>query len=201
MRTRLLTAAVAVALAAGAAFELVGVAQTPAFTPVTDAILLNPDPADWINWRRTLDAWGHSPLTQINRQNVHQLQLAWSIGIGPGHIQMTPLVYNGVMYVVNPMNKDGAGGVQALDATSGDVRWEYRHPMEAPPYYNDGNMRNLAIYGDKVILATPDAHLIGLDARTGMVAWNRTVADYKRGYAFTSGPIIVKGRVVIGLRG
>jgi alcohol dehydrogenase (cytochrome c) len=200
VRKRLPMFACVVTLAA-VVFAPAGIAQAPAFAPVTDAMLLNPDPADWINWRRTLDAWGYSPLTQITTHNVHQLQLAWSVGIGPGHIEMTPLVYDGVMYVVNPMSRDGIGGVQALDASSGDVIWEYRHRMEAPPYYNDGNMRNLAIYGDRIFLATPDAHLVGLDARTGKVAWDRTIADYKLGFAFTSGPIVVKGRVVVGLRG
>jgi alcohol dehydrogenase (cytochrome c) len=181
--------------------EMGGTAQVLNFKPVTDAMLLNPDASDWINWRRTLDGWGYSPLKQINRQNVHQLQLAWSIGIAPGHIQMTPMVYDGVMYVVNPMSKDGSGGVQALDAGTGDALWEYRHRMEAPPYFNDGNMRNLAMYGDKVFLATPDAHVVALDARTGWVVWDRTIADYKLGFAFTSGPIVAKGKVVVGLRG
>ena len=114
---------------------------------------------------------------------------------------MTPLVYNGVMYVVNPMSKDGAGGVQALDAVTGDLLWDYRHPLEAPPVFNGGNMRNLAIYGDKIFLATPDAHIVALNATTGKVAWDRTTADYKLGYAYTSGPIVVKGKVVAGIRG
>jgi len=171
------------------------------FKPVTDALLQNPDPGDWINWRRTLDAWGYSPLKQVNKQNARQLQLAWSWGLGPGHIEMTPLVYNGVMYVVNPMSKDGAGGVQALDAVTGDLLWDYRHPLEAPPVFNGGNMRNLAIYGDKIFLATPDAHIVALNATTGKVAWDRTTADYKLGYAYTSGPIVVKGKVVAGIRG
>ena len=61
-------------------------ASTPArtFTPVTDAMLRNPSPDDWINWRRTLDGWGYSPLNQIDRQNVGQLQLAWSWAMQPG---------------------------------------------------------------------------------------------------------------------
>ena len=53
-----------------------GVAQVPAFRPVTEAMLRNPAPGDWLNWRRTDNAWGYSPLDQINRQNVQQLQLA-----------------------------------------------------------------------------------------------------------------------------
>ena len=67
--------------------------------------------------------------------------------------------------------------------------------------FNGGNMRNLAIYGDKIFLATPDAHIVALNATTGKVAWDRTTADYKLGYAYTSGPIVVKGKVVAGIRG
>src|SRR5262245_30829760 len=100
-------------------------AQVKDFRPVTDAMLQNPEPGDWLNWRRTLDGWGYSPLKQINKQNVQRLQLAWSWGLGPGHIQPTPLIYGGVMYIVSPMSRDGIGGVQALDAVTGELLWDY----------------------------------------------------------------------------
>src|SRR5213082_2398601 len=77
-------------------------AQTKSFPSVTDAALQKPDPSDWINWRRTLDGWGYSPLKQINTGNVQQLQLAWSWTLGAGSNETTPLVYNGVMYIANP---------------------------------------------------------------------------------------------------
>src|SRR4029077_5527127 len=96
-------------------------AQVTGVKPVTDAMLLNPDPADWPNWRRTLDGWGYSPLKQIATQNVNQLQLAWSWGLPPGASQPTPLVSSGVMFVPSP-----GGGVQTLDAANGDLLWEYR---------------------------------------------------------------------------
>ena len=70
-------------------------AQVQDFKPVTDAMLENPDPADWLNWRRTLDGWGYSPLNQINKENVDQLELVWSRQLGPGLSQPTPIVYNG----------------------------------------------------------------------------------------------------------
>src|SRR5882672_12400762 len=93
-------------------------AQNPTrtFTPVTDAMLRNPSPDDWLNWRRTLDGWGYSPLNQITRQNVGQLQLAWSWAMQPGSNQATPLVHDGVMYLPNPNSV-----VQALDAATGDL--------------------------------------------------------------------------------
>jgi alcohol dehydrogenase (cytochrome c) len=71
---------------------LVTTAQVGRFSPVTDTMLLNPDPADWPNWRRTLDGWGYSPLKQITTENVARLQLAWSWGLRPGLSQPNPLV-------------------------------------------------------------------------------------------------------------
>ena len=75
-------------------------------------MLWKPNPADWLTWRRTLDSWGFSPLNQINRNNVAQMKMAWTRGMGPGNVQeATPLVYNGVMYLPNPSDL-----VQAIDA-------------------------------------------------------------------------------------
>src|SRR5205807_1351503 len=84
-------------------------AQARPFKPVTDEMLLDPAPGDWINWRRTLNGWGFSPLKQIDRNNVDQLQLVWARTLGPGLNQPTPLVYNGVMYIPSAL-----GLVQAL---------------------------------------------------------------------------------------
>jgi alcohol dehydrogenase (cytochrome c) len=173
-----------------------GVGQAKEFKPVTDAMLLNPDPADWPNWRRTLDGWGYSPLKQINTRNVHQLQLAWSWGLSPGLSQPNPLVSNGTMYVPSP-----GGGVQALDAANGDLLWEYRNVPRDGGAAQTSPLRNLAIYGDKVYVTTADARLVALNARTGVVAWDHQVADTKLGYTYSSGPIVVKGMLVAGITG
>src|SRR5690349_199838 len=69
------------------------------FVPVTDAMLKNPDPADWLMWRRTTDSWGYSPLENINRRNVAGLTLAWSVDLDEAPSQEgIPLVYDGVLY-------------------------------------------------------------------------------------------------------
>ena len=168
-------------------------AQDRDFVQVTDAMLENPDPADWLNWRRTLDGWGYSPLDQINTDNVHQLQLVWSWQLGRGRSQLTPLVHDGVMYIPNPGNI-----VQALDATTGDRLWQYTPEPEDPP--DEGpdaapgrGSRSIAIYGDKIYLKTTDAHIVALDAGTGEVVWDHTVADRALGYRYTSGPIVARG--------
>ena len=171
-------------------------AQITTFRPVTDAMLLNPDPADWPNWRRTLDGWGYSPLKQITTQNVNQLQLAWSWGLTPGVSQPTPLVSNGRMYVPSP-----GGGVQTLDAANGDLLWEYRARPADDGSPRTSPMRTLAVYDDKVYIATADARLIALNAQTGAVAWDHQVADTKLGYTYSSGPIVVKGMIVAGITG
>src|SRR5215831_9655423 len=89
------------------------VAQVQNFRPVTQEMLLNPSPDDWLMFSRTYDAQRFSPLKQINKQNVAQLRLAWERGMGAGQTETIPIVYNGVMYVVNP-----GAIVQALDATN-----------------------------------------------------------------------------------
>jgi alcohol dehydrogenase (cytochrome c) len=190
-RVRVVTAAIVILLA-----SLVTTGQVKDFKSVTDAMLLNPDPADWLNWRRTLDGWGYSPLKQINTQNVHQLQLAWSWTLNPGLSQPTPLVSSGMMFVPSP-----GGGVQALDAANGDFLWEYKATHAGGGAAATSPMRNLAIYGDNVYVATADARLVALNARTGTVAWDHQVADTKLGYTYSSGPIVVKGLVVAGITG
>ena len=184
-----------IAAALLAAAVLPAQAQDSDFTPVTDAVLQDPDPADWLSWRRTLDGWGYSPLDQVDRENVGDLQLAWSWGLEPGVSQTTPLVHDGIMYVVNPGNV-----VQALDARSGDFIWEHRREMDER-LRSAAQMRSLAIYEDLIILNTVDAHIVGLDARTGAVRWDTDVAPDDDGYGFSSGPVIADGTIVAGLRG
>lgn len=164
---------------------------------VTDESLEHPSPADWLHWRRTLDGWGYSPLDQINRENAHRLQLVWSWPLPPGLSQPTPLIHDGVMYVPGAM-----GVVQALDAATGERLWEYRKVFEGTPEETfRSRTRSLAIYGHAIFVTTSDAHIVALDARTGIVLWDHTVADYRRGYRYTSGAIVVGGTLVAGMTG
>ena len=170
--------------------------QAPAVARVTDAMLLNPAPSEWPHWRRTLDGWGYSPLTQINTKNVQQLQLAWSWSLQPGQSQPAPIVSQGVMYIPMP-----GGGAQALDAATGDLKWEFKPAPRAGGQPRTSPMRTLAIYGDKVYIAVADARLMALDARTGKLVWEHQVADSKIGYSYSSGPIVAKGMIVAGIAG
>jgi alcohol dehydrogenase (cytochrome c) len=172
-------------------------AQVGTFRPVTDAMLQNPSASDWLHWRRTYDGAGYSPLDQINRQNVGQLQLAWSWAMQPGNQQTTPLVYDGVMYLANPGNT-----VQALNAATGDLLWEYRRefPEETRAQHAMRALRGLSIYEDKIFVNTGDAHLVALDARTGNVVWDVQVADPKQRFSYSAGALVVRGKVISGLQ-
>ena len=166
-------------------------------TPVTDAMLRDPDPADWLMYRRTYDAWGYSPLDQIRRENVTDLELAWVWAMADGTSQPTPLVLDGIMFLANPGNL-----IQALDAATGDLLWEYRRQF--PDHIRPGGfnqLRNMALYEDKVLLATRDASMLALDARTGKTVWDTQVADPRKGYTNVAGPIVVEGLVVNGMNG
>ncbi len=185
-------ACVALTVAAG----IPGQAQVQTFTPVTDAVLQDPDPADWLMWRRTLDSWGYSPLDQITRENVGELRMVWSRGLTPGSQQGTPLVYNGIMYMPNPGDV-----IQAMDAVTGDLRWEYRraHPDDLEDYIRADTNRNLAIYGTQIIDTSKDDYVFALDATSGRLAWETQILDYTTNPANqTSGPIIANGKVISG---
>jgi len=163
------------------------------YVPITDEMLRNQDPADWLMARRNYQGWSYSPLTQVTRDNVKDLQLAWVWSMQDGGAnEPTPLVHNGIMYLTNTANV-----IQALDAKTGELIWEHR----VPPYAHIGaaTMRNIALYHDKVFVATTDAHLVALDARTGKLVWSTAIADSAKGYTAYSGPIVVRGKVVQGL--
>jgi alcohol dehydrogenase (cytochrome c) len=181
-------------IASIAIMVLISAAQSPEYRTVTDQMLRNPSPEDWLNWRRTMNAWGYSPLTQINRANVNELRMVWGWAMGNGTQETTPLVHDGVMFLASPGNV-----LDALDAATGDLLWEYRRDLPDGP--QGEAVRNLAIYQNKVYMATADAHIVALDALTGQVAWDVPIADPKEGFNFGAGPLIVNGKVISGLEG
>ena len=188
----------AVALAAAAG--LAGFAQGPdRIRPVTDAELENPSPDEWLMWRRTLDGWGYSPLDQVNRDNVADLQMVWSRALQPGRQQGTPLVRDGVLFMPNPRDI-----IQAIDAVTGDLIWEHRRdrPDDLGDYMIgtliDTN-RNIAIHGELIIDTSMDDHIFALNAETGAEVWDTEILDYRVNPANqTSGPIVAGGKVFSG---
>ncbi|MEX0964218.1 MAG: PQQ-binding-like beta-propeller repeat protein [Pseudohongiellaceae bacterium] len=166
-----------------------------ALTPVTDAMLLDPPADDWLNWRRTRDAFGHSPLDQINKENVEDLQLAWSWALPAGENMMTPIVHDGVMFAYS------YGDVlQALDAATGELLWSFQRELEGGK--SPGMKKGAAIYDDKIVIATSDIHLIALNAKTGAVDWDHKVdGGGEDSFLFRSAPLIANGKAIIGLTG
>jgi alcohol dehydrogenase (cytochrome c) len=168
------------------------------YAPVTDEMLLKPDPADWLIVRGGYQGWNHSALSQINRENVKDLRLVWEWNMNDSAAanEPTPLVHNGIIYLVNTDNI-----LQALDGRTGDLIWEnhLRPPRSVPG--GTGAMRNMAIYQDKVFVETTDAHLFGVDARTGQAVWDAMVGDSAKGYGSSSGPIVIHGKVIQGENG
>ena len=170
------------------------------FVPVTDAMLQEPSADDWLMWRRTLDGWGYSPLDQIDRTNVGDLRLVWARALNaPGRQQGTPLVYDGVLYMPNPSDV-----IQAIDAVTGDLMWEYRRalPDDVCEFMMAGvctTNRNLAIYDNLIIDTSVDDYVFALDAMTGDLVWETQILDYMVNPANqSSGPIIANGKVVSG---
>src|SRR5260221_2089530 len=165
------------------------------YVPVTDEMLLHPDPGDWLMIRRNYQAWSYSPLAQITTKNVQDLQLAWVWAMNDGGAnQPTPIVHNGIIYLANTSNT-----VQALDGRTGELIWENHIGPDATIAY--GATRSLAIYQDKVFLATTDARMIALDARSGKIVWETAIANKSKGYGNTSGPIVIRGKLLQGLMG
>ncbi len=163
-------------------------AQVQHYQPVTQEMLLNPSPDDWLMYSRTYDAQRYSPLKQINRQNVGQLRVAWSRAFGPGTAESIPVVHNGVIYVVSP-----GAIVQALDGTTGDLLWEYKRKVPAN-VASSARTKNLAIYQDIILYTAPDSYVVGLDATTGEQRWQAPAETS----GHTSGPLVVEGKVITG---
>ena len=172
--------------------------STDDFTPVTDAMLADPSPNDWLMWRRTLDGWGYSPLDQITRANVGTLRMAWTRALRTGSMEGTPLAYDGVLYMPN-----SSDAIQAIDAVTGDLKWEYLRDLPDDVYdYVGGNARNnrnIAIYDRFIVNTSDDNYAFALDATTGKVAWETQIFDYRVTPAgHSSGPIIADGKMISG---
>ena len=164
---------------------------------VTAERLKNPEDGDWLSVRRTYDGWGYSPLNEIKRGNVDELQLQWVLltGQNNGH-EAPPMVNNGVMFVSTPGYQ-----VMAVDAKTGRLLWRYtKTPLPGARVLHQ-TTRGIALFGDKVFFAAGDAFLIALDAKTGREVWSTKVADTLNGYYMSLAPLVADGKVMIGTSG
>jgi alcohol dehydrogenase (cytochrome c) len=173
--------------------------EAPA-TNVTFDRLLKPDqePHNWLTYAGNLSSWRHSALSQITTANVRDLELKWVFqSRSLEKHEVTPLVVNGVMYTIQSPND-----VIALNAVTGKTIWTFPYKPDPAGKNCCGRLtRGLAILGNTLFLATLDANLIAIDARTGKELWKTQGADPKQGYAFTHAPLVVKDKVIVGTAG
>src|SRR5207244_13397920 len=140
----------------------------PKITPVTDAMLQNPDPNEWLMWRRTLNSWGFSPLDQIKKSNVKDLRMVWTHGLTAGIQEGTPLVHNGVMFIPNP-----GDDIMAVDAKTGDLLWEYKRKL--PEGVRGKTNRAIAMWGTTLINSSSDNFIYAIDMATAQLVWETPV--------------------------
>ena len=176
-----------------------GQSQDQTWEPITEERLLNPEDGDWMNYRRTYDVTGFSPLDQINRDNVGELRLVWAWSMRDNSRWVpTPIVANGLMYVA-----EGSGRVTAFDVVSGDVAWVHTrsYPEDIEKSQALGRHRGVSVYGDTIYWGTADAALVALDARTGEQRWEVSTGDYTTGLGHAHPALIADGKVVLGFAG
>ena len=165
--------------------------------------------ANWLMYGRTYDAQRYSPLKQINAENVSRLIPAWTFQTGVlDGFECTPLVIDGIMYVTTPWNH-----AYAIDCKTGSQLWHYQKSLpENLALCCDAVNRGFAAWGDRLYMATLDAHLVCLDRNTGEEIWDapitipgedgKEVGDiYKMAYSATVAPLVIKGKVIIGISG
>ncbi len=191
-----------------------GAVQAWEWAPVTEDRLLNADkdPANWLTFHRTYNGWRYSPLTQINTSNVGKLVPKWLFsGGGAGDQKGTPMVNNGIMVTVTIDAGDTLNPrtlvrqkVYALDAATGAVLWKHEHKLPEDLTVLVRILlgpRGVAFWKDRIYYGTHDARLIALKAATGEVIWNKEIDDYKAGYYVSMAPIVVKGKIIVGIAG
>ena len=169
-------------------------ARLAGLSAVSATMRRDPSPADWLSWGRTQDGQRYSPLDSIDRRNVDRLGLAWRKPLPPGPNMPHVAVLDGVMFLHTHPDT-----VLALDATTGDVLWRYRHKTEGRANQKLG----LALAEDKVIVPMSDKRVVALEATTGTLLWEHTielpVPAMRARYQLRSAPLIAPGRVIQGV--
>ncbi len=204
-KTMLLASAMAFALTGAARAQEVSQAgkgaAAAAPAPIVTQAMLNNAAHDSKNFLATNGDYNQQrfhPADEINRNTVKKLHVAWIFQTDVREsMETSPIVVNGVMYFTTSFDH-----VYALDAKTGEQLWEYKHEMGPITVYCCGpNNRGVAVYGDKVYVATLDSKLVALDAKTGKPAWTSDIADPSLGYSETMAPTAVDGKILIGTNG
>jgi len=154
--------------------------------------------ARWLTYSGDYSGRRHSPLAQITASNAGQLSVLWTFQTGvTGKFEATPIVIDGTLYITGPQNH-----AWAIDGKTGRQIWRYQRPVPDGVKACCGLVnRGFAVFGDRLVVATLDAHLVALEMKTGNVVWDVEIADYQQGYAGTAAPLVVKDKVIVGIAG
>jgi alcohol dehydrogenase (cytochrome c) len=169
---------------------------------VTDDMLLNADKdaSNWLLYGRDYQTTRYSPLAQINQGNIKKLKAVWNLSFGVLDGQDSQaVVVNGNVYVTSSYNK-----VWSVDGATGKVNWKYERELPGdvfPKLCCDVVNRGVAVYKNKVYLATLDAHVVALDNATGKVVWDKKIGDYTYAETFTIMPMALRGKIIFGTAG
>lgn len=169
---------------------------------VTDDMLQNgdKDAQNWLHYGKDYQTTRYSPLSSINRDNVKKLRPVWNMSFGVLEGQDSQAVaVNGMLYVTTSFNK-----VIAVDAATGVVVWKYERELPGdvfPKLCCDVVNRGVAVYKNKLYLATLDAHVVALDNTTGKVVWDKKMGDYTYAETLTLMPLAVNNKIIIGVAG
>ncbi len=169
---------------------------------VTNDMLMNADKdsQNWLHYGKDYQMTRYSALSQVNRDNVKSLKPAWNMSFGILEGQDSQAVaVNGTLYVTTSFNR-----VIAVNGETGDILWKYERELPGdvfPKLCCDVVNRGVAVYKNKVYLATLDAHVVALDNQTGDVVWDKKVGDYTYAETFTIMPLVVNNKVVFGTAG
>lgn len=156
------------------------------------------EPQNWLTYNGTYNGWRYSELNQITSENASHLGLQWAFQVADlGQFETTPLVVDGVLYGTGQNDR-----AFALDARTGRPIWRYQRnlPDKLQPCCGMVN-RGFAILGNKLFMATLDAHVIALDTKTGNLLWDTKAADSTAAYTFTVAPLVIKNEVIVGISG
>lgn len=164
---------------------------------ITAAASANVTTSEWPQHGLNAAETRFSPLQQITPDNIERLGLAWHFRFDrPRGVEATPLMVGDMLYVSGPW-----GVVYALDARSGELRWQ--HDPEVPAGKGmhaccDVVNRGVAVDQGRVFVATIDGRLQALDAASGMLLWSTPTFDPAQPYTITGAPRVVRDLVIIG---
>lgn len=156
-------------------------------------------PQDWLTYGENYSSWRYSGLKQVDTSNVDQLKMRWVYQLShQGIFESTPIVEGGLMYVTEPPTT-----VTALDVRTGRPVWQWTAPL--PKRLLTIGLfptnRGVAVLGDNVYVATIDAHLASLDAKTGALNWYVQIGENSAGVAITQAPLALDGKIIVGMGG